>query len=51
MPKTNVGDDEENCYRQGLFGNVYDGEVKNLGIENADIIVISMMHLHMEKVY
>lgn len=39
MPKTNVGDDEENCYRQGLFGNVYDGEVKNLGIENADIIV------------
>lgn len=39
MPKTNVGDDKENCYRQGLFGNVYDGEVKNLGIENADIIV------------
>lgn len=39
MQKTNVGDDEENCYRQGLFGNVYDGEVKNLGIENADIIV------------
>ena len=34
-----MGDDKENCYRQGLFGNVYDGEVKNLGIENADIIV------------
>ena len=39
MPNAEIGDDEENCYRQGLFGNVYDGEIKNLGIENADIVV------------
>lgn len=39
IPGVDVGADENNCYRQGLFGNVYDGEVKNLGIKNADIMV------------
>ena len=30
-------DESHNLLRNALFGNVYDGEIKNLGVENADI--------------
>lgn len=30
-------DESHNLLRNALFGNVYNGEVKNLGVENADI--------------
>ena len=30
-------DESHNLFRNALFGNVYNGEVKNLGVENADI--------------
>lgn len=32
-------DNDRNLYRTGLFGNVNDGEIKNLGILNADISI------------
>lgn len=30
-------DESHNLLRNALFGNVYDGEIKNLGVENAEI--------------
>lgn len=33
------GDNENNPYRNGLFGSIYNATVKNLGIENADIVI------------
>ena len=32
-------DESHNLLRNALFGNVYDGEVKNLGVENAEILI------------
>ena len=35
------GYDENNNLRNALFGNVYEGEIKNLGVENAEIWIDS----------
>ncbi len=36
---TKSGNADNNLYRNGLFGSIYNATVKNLGIENAEIII------------
>ena len=35
----NGNNNDNNLYRNGLFGSIYKATVKNLGIENADIVI------------
>ena len=37
--KSENKDNNNNLYRNGLFGSIYNATVKNLGIENADIVI------------
>ena len=37
--KSESKDNNNNLYRNGLFGSIYNATVKNLGIENADIVI------------
>ena len=38
--KSENKDNNNNLYRNGLFGSIYNATVKNLGIENADIVIL-----------
>ncbi|MFR8331687.1 MAG: hypothetical protein ACLU9S_04400 [Oscillospiraceae bacterium] len=40
-----------NLYRNGLFGSIYNATVKNLGIENADIVIPMKDAIHLRKRY
>ena len=37
--KSENKDNNNNLYRNGLFGAIYNATVQNLGIENADIVI------------